>query len=279
MYGKLFASCFTGSMFGAGADVFAVWAYVISNCQDSAIELNPSLLAAIIGAERAAIESAIGYLCSPDPNSRNPAEDGRRLVHEGAFQYRVVSHGIYRAIQKEEQRREHNRIRKQKQRSDLTDRDRSGTERDGHTLSHLDGDTGGDDVTVRDLSASVSISERGESEAKLVGTNTPEMIASAVLTECRISGRELRIVLEDVARAELKAGSAPGELLNTLISAYRQYSDAKPRLSYTKGTAKFFGEGDWRDPLGWPWKDGANPKINPLAGVRFVNSSEGANGA
>jgi hypothetical protein len=251
MYGKLFASCFTGSMFGSGADVFAVWAYVIANCQDSTIELNPALLGAIIGADRAAIASAISYLCNPDPDSRNPAEDGRRLVHEGAFQYRVVSHAIYRRIQKEEDRREHNRLRKERSRA-VTHR---------HAMSHSERDCAGQEVTQRDLSASVSAFKEGESERKLnPEAITPEMVASAVLTECRISGRELRTVLEDVSRSELAKRRDPDELRDELIEAYQQYETAKPRLSFSKATAKFFGDGDWRNPLGWPWKDGKQPQ-------------------
>ena len=47
------------------------------------------------------------------------------------------------------------------------------------------------------------------------------------------------------------------ELRDALIAAHRQYSDAMPRLSYTKGTARFFGDGDWRNAAVWPWKPGA----------------------
>jgi hypothetical protein len=133
-------------MFGAGADVFAVWAYVIANCQDFTIELNPSLLAAIIGSDKAAIESAISsisYLCSPDPDSQNPAEDGRRLMHEAAFQYRVVSHKVYRAIQR-------GRATQPAPKAMVTRR---------HAMSHPERDKVGQVVTQRDLSASVSASE------------------------------------------------------------------------------------------------------------------------
>ena len=97
----------------------------------------------------------------------------------------------------------------------------------------------------------------GESNSNSI---TPTMIASAVLQECGISGRELRMVLEDVARSELATGRDASELRDALVAAYRQYSDAKPRLTYAKGVAKFFGEGDWRSPAGWPWKDGKQPQ-------------------
>lgn len=117
MYGKFFASAFTGSMFGAGSDVFAVWAYVIAHAVAGKVELNPKLLGAMLGAPAERVEAAIGFLCSPDPESRNPAEEGRRLLPDGAFQYQVVSHSIYRALQTEEQRRSYNRIKKQESRA------------------------------------------------------------------------------------------------------------------------------------------------------------------
>jgi hypothetical protein len=66
-------------------------------------------LAAVLGTNDAAVADAIAKLCAPDPASRNPELDGRRLVHEHGFQYRVTSHEIYRAVRNEEDRRAYNR--------------------------------------------------------------------------------------------------------------------------------------------------------------------------
>ena len=103
MFGKHFASTYTGSMLGAGADVFAVWGYVIGNTVDSQVELNPRLLAAVIGMAPEAVERAIAYLCAPDAQSRNKIHDGRRLLREGEFAYRVTGHALYRAVGSEQQ--------------------------------------------------------------------------------------------------------------------------------------------------------------------------------
>jgi hypothetical protein len=157
MYGKLFSSCFTGSMVGAGATVFAVWAYVIANVQDSAVELNPTLLAAVIGANKAKIESAIAFLCSPDPVSRNPAEGGRRLVHEAAFQYCVVSHERYRAIHNREDQREYERERKREYRRKKTEA--SQTVSTGPEYPDVSGTCPGQTGTLVSESDSVSGSE------------------------------------------------------------------------------------------------------------------------
>jgi hypothetical protein len=117
MYGKMFASTFTGSMMGAGPEVFAVWAYVIANAWGGQVELNSALLSAVLGCEKGQVEKAIEYLCAPDDNSRTDDEDGRRLIREGQFAYRVVNHGKYRQIKNEVDRREYNRIKQQEHRA------------------------------------------------------------------------------------------------------------------------------------------------------------------
>lgn len=137
IYGKFFASTFTGSMLGAGADVFAVWGYVIANTVDSRVELNPRLLGAVLGAPSERVETAIEFLCRPDPASRNEDEDGRRLVREGAFQFRVVSHEIYRAIRNEDERRAYNRDAQRRSRARRSGSPVTPNVNDGQSLSTL----------------------------------------------------------------------------------------------------------------------------------------------
>lgn len=115
MFGKLFTSLYTGSMIGAGPVPFALMPYVIANARPDRrwggyVELNPKLLSVIFGCSEAEVEQAIEFLCSPDPRSRTPAEEGRRLVKLGPYDYRVVNYERYRAIRDEEQRREQNRV-------------------------------------------------------------------------------------------------------------------------------------------------------------------------
>jgi hypothetical protein len=114
MYGKSFESKYSGSMVGAGAMRFAVLDYVItmqkpSREWGSVVEINPVLLAVIIGEKQADIEEAIGFLCAPDLKSRSKEEGGRRMVKVGEFLYRVVNGAKYRAIRDEEERRTQNR--------------------------------------------------------------------------------------------------------------------------------------------------------------------------
>ena len=109
MYGKLFESTFTGSMYGAGAQTFAVWAYIVATAKEGCVELNPNMVANAIGMSPEEVERVLLKLAAPDPGSRNPAEEGRRIVREGRFQYRIVNHAHYRGIRNEDERREYNR--------------------------------------------------------------------------------------------------------------------------------------------------------------------------
>lgn len=111
MYGKHFESMYEGSMYGAGVAVFAVWGYVISHTKDSVVELNPRKLADTLGGTKEEIVKAIKFLMEKDPESRHKAHEGRRLLREGEFQYRVPSWDEYRKIMNEDERREYNRIK------------------------------------------------------------------------------------------------------------------------------------------------------------------------
>jgi hypothetical protein len=109
MFGKAYESMYSGSMVGSGLNVFAVWNYIIANTHFSVIELNPRLLQAILGGELREVEKAIEFLCAPDPQSRSKLEEGRRLIREGQFQYRVVNWAEYQAVRTANDLREYNR--------------------------------------------------------------------------------------------------------------------------------------------------------------------------
>lgn len=96
-------------MIGSGLNVFAVWNYVIAKTRRGVIELNPELLAFILGCDAKEIQSAITFLCSPDKRSRSKDHGGRRLIQEGEYQYRVVNWKMYDGIKSEADRREYNR--------------------------------------------------------------------------------------------------------------------------------------------------------------------------
>ena len=118
MYGKHFAQTYTGSMFGAGPVVFAVWGYVIANARrDGTVEVNAQLVAAALGASVEDVGKALSYLTSPDPTSRSKEHDGKRLLPLGEFLYIVPNYKRFNAMRNDDERRAYNRIKQQESRA------------------------------------------------------------------------------------------------------------------------------------------------------------------
>lgn len=122
MYGKLFESLYEGSMVGSGSAMFAVWSYVITKMRPdkevgAQVDINPKVLAFLLGEQEPVVEDVVRRLCSPDPKSRSKDEDGRRLVQVGQFSYRVVNGAKYMSIRNAEEKRSNDRHRKRKERT------------------------------------------------------------------------------------------------------------------------------------------------------------------
>jgi hypothetical protein len=108
---------YTGSLIGCGALSFAVMGFIIAHAQPvedngvltGYVEVNPSYLAKIFGEEEGDVQRAIDFLCRPDPKSRSPEEEGRRLVKIDGFTYRVVNFRKYREGRDVDRRRKQNR--------------------------------------------------------------------------------------------------------------------------------------------------------------------------
>lgn len=114
-FGKHFASMYEGSMRGSGAVCFALWGYVISHMKPRArgddlfVELNPEIVAFLIGENQKEIERWLHKFTQPDKNSRSQIEGGRKLVQESRYSYRVVNGRYYRELERAEERRDYKR--------------------------------------------------------------------------------------------------------------------------------------------------------------------------
>jgi hypothetical protein len=141
-YGKIFESLYTGSMVGSGLNVFALWTYVIANAKPpGTIELNPILLSAIFGCTLAEVEDALRKLCEPDPRSRTPDFEGRRLIQEGQFLYFVPTWAKYNKLRNEIERREQNRLAQKRWREKQKSLTVSTTLLTSAESAHADADT------------------------------------------------------------------------------------------------------------------------------------------
>jgi len=100
---------------------------------------------------------------------------------------------------------------------------------------------------------------------------TSHMVAKGVIEELMLAGKDLAVNLEAIAQAELKRGGNPDDIRDRMIAAWRLYEQEKSKLEYVKGPAKFFGDGDWRDPKSWPYPKGSRKK-DPFENMKFINS-------
>jgi hypothetical protein len=104
---------YEGSMYGAGLAVFAVWGWVISHQRGGCVEINTKKLADTLGGTVDEIEGAIAFLEKPDPvHSRCKDHEGRHMVREGQYQFKVPAWEYYQTIRDENGRREYNRVMK-----------------------------------------------------------------------------------------------------------------------------------------------------------------------
>lgn len=107
-----------------GPVVFAVWCAILaSKDQDGVTALNPESLALLMskpGEGRVVsvetIAEAWNVLAAPDPRSRNPEHEGRRIIPTEDGRWLVVSHERYRL--------KHQKLRRQEQLRDAKARQR-----------------------------------------------------------------------------------------------------------------------------------------------------------
>jgi len=98
-YAKVFPSMYSGSMYGAGMNVFAVWGWILAHKDENdELEINTQKVAHTLGGTIEGVESALAYLMKPDPQSRNKECEGRRLLKISEFGYRVVNGDYYRRL-------------------------------------------------------------------------------------------------------------------------------------------------------------------------------------
>lgn len=254
MYGKIFESLYEGSMVGAGPTVFAVWGYCIAKADRGGIViLNPALLAPIIGTSRVDIERAIEYLESPDPNSKNPDHEGRRLLKMSGFAYSVVSHAVYRGIKNGEDRREYMREYMRKKRANEP----------VNSLQSLQKLTKVNPVSV---SASVSVSDRDGVKGK---GKPPKQ--EAAIPECLATVEGFADAF--AAWVEFRAAKRAKATDRVKATILKRLSERPEQATAALDTCMAAG---WTD-VRWDWIDNRNraqpPKI-PFADQKPVNYLE-----
>lgn len=113
MFAKLFASLYQGTLRGRAHEIL-VFTNLIAHCDpEGYVDKHFKAISEEVGITVDEVKAAIEKLEAPDPESRSPEEDGRRIVRiddHRVWGWRIVNYGKYRRIRDEADRREQNRI-------------------------------------------------------------------------------------------------------------------------------------------------------------------------
>lgn len=151
MYGKIFDSIYDGTLVEDWRALVTFQQLIVLCDADGVIDMTPSAISRRTGIPIEHIKAGIEVLERPDPWSRTPDEEGRRIIRldeHRPWGWYLVNHKKYKALQDADTVREQNRIRKQRQREKGTSHNKSQNVTDGHGSSrHTDTDTDTDTDT------------------------------------------------------------------------------------------------------------------------------------
>lgn len=125
MFGKIFESMYDGTLASDGPwqALVTFQQMIVLADQDGVVDMTASAIARRTSIPLEIIQLGVERLMAPDPESRTPDEDGRRitLVEEHrAWGWQIVNYAKYRDMRKAEDRREYLRIKQQESRSRRT---------------------------------------------------------------------------------------------------------------------------------------------------------------
>lgn len=151
MYGKIFDSMYDGTIAEDWRALITFQQMIVLCDADGTIDMTPGSIARRTGIPIEHIKAGIDILENPDPYSRTPDQEGRRIVRldeHRAWGWYLVNHAYYKGLQDSDEVRRQNRDRKRRQRERESSDDNHGSSRSvtvGHGSSrHTDTDTNTD---------------------------------------------------------------------------------------------------------------------------------------
>lgn len=134
MYGKIFDSIYDGTLAEDWRALITFQQLIVLCDADGTVDMTPGAIARRTGIPLEHITAGLEILESPDPYSRTPGDDGRRIMRldeHRPWGWYLVNHEKYRTLQDSDTVRAQNRERKRRQR----ERQRAGAGSSGHTES------------------------------------------------------------------------------------------------------------------------------------------------
>lgn len=271
MYAKIFSSLYNGSLRG-NAHGILVFTNLLAHCdRDGTVDIHPRAIADEVGISVSDVRAALAHLEAPDPESRTPDCEGRRIVRMDEHRdwgWRVVNHEKYRQIRSDEDRREQNRLAQHKRREALkadADRQQASAMRQqpsagsAHTDTDTDttkpktivGQTPPDDVGGGDSNPTPNPVSKGGASAG--GSETPSGPEGAKEATPRQTAREIITFLNEktgraykpvaanleLIEARLREGYTPKELRQVIAKKCREWAGNEDMELYLRPETLF----------------------------------------
>ena len=114
MYGKVFGSIYDGTLYGHWEAIVTMQQFIVLATPDGIVDMTIAAMAARTSIPARILENGIAFLEQPDPFTRTPGDEGRRIVlldPHRPWGWRIVNHAKYMALRNLEQKREADRAR------------------------------------------------------------------------------------------------------------------------------------------------------------------------
>lgn len=114
MYGKIFDTMYDGTLYGQWQAIVTLQQMLVLCTKDGVIDMTPQAIAARTSIPFEIIEKGLEILSQPDPYSRTPGEEGRRIClidEHRPWGWYIVNHAKYQKMQNRADKQEADRVR------------------------------------------------------------------------------------------------------------------------------------------------------------------------
>jgi hypothetical protein len=114
MYGKLFEQMYDGTLRSNWQALVTFQQFVVLCNEDGVVDITPDAISARTGIPLEIITAGIAALETPDPLSRTPNREGRRIDRidsHRSWGWTIVNHAKYRAMQRRDDKKAADRVR------------------------------------------------------------------------------------------------------------------------------------------------------------------------
>jgi hypothetical protein len=206
LYGKIFDSMYRGTLYGQWEAIVTFQQLIVLCDADGVVDYTPPAISSITSIHQENIQKGLEVLSKPDPYSRTPGSEGRRIELIDAHRpwgWVIVNHKKYQSLQDSDTVRAQTRARVQRHR----DMKRSVTDGNGqkrHTDTNTDTDTNTEDksngraVALPDWLPKEPWDGWLEVRKKNRAPNTPRALRLAIteLARLKAAGEDVTAVLE-----------------------------------------------------------------------------------